>query len=181
MPPAKRGKVTTALQSLPSAPTSRTSSAESRDFLRRIGWDIDSINVHLCELRRHTARELGITGPQWMILMALEDLDNGDGVPVHVVSNRLGVNGSFVTTQSKLLEKRGFIRRKRSTSDARVVQMSLSTKTTKQLATLSTQQDTIEQFVVGDFDDRELSEFASKLSMLKDRLKNACLKVSLDL
>ncbi|MFQ3458236.1 hypothetical protein PMN64_33645 [Bradyrhizobium sp. UFLA01-814] len=37
--------------------------------------DIDSINVHLYELRWHTAGELGVTGPQWMILMALEDLD----------------------------------------------------------------------------------------------------------
>ncbi|MGY3585653.1 hypothetical protein ACVIGB_005292 [Bradyrhizobium sp. USDA 4341] len=29
------------------------------------------------------AGELGITGPQWMILAALEDLDKGDGVPVN--------------------------------------------------------------------------------------------------
>ncbi|WP_430649569.1 MarR family transcriptional regulator [Bradyrhizobium murdochi] len=39
------------------------------------------------------------------------------------------MRASFVTTQSKLLEKKGFLRRKPSTSDARVVQMSLTDKT----------------------------------------------------
>ncbi len=62
MPPAKRAKVTTTLPGLSTAATSGTSSAESRDFLCGLGLDIDSINVHLCELRWHTAGELSITG-----------------------------------------------------------------------------------------------------------------------
>ncbi len=83
---------------------------------------------------RATAKTLGISGPQWMILMALSDMDKGDGVPVNVVSKKLHVDSSFVTTQSKLLEKKGFLRRKTSTEDARIVQMSLTDKTYKHLA-----------------------------------------------
>ena len=68
--------------------------------------------MHLEEIRQFWAKTLGISGPQWMILMAMADLDKADGVPVNVVSKLLHVDPSFVTTQSKLLEKKGFLRRR---------------------------------------------------------------------
>ena len=72
---------------------------KNQDMVRRFAWEIASINVHLQELRYFWAKTLGISGPQWMILMALADLDRGDGVPVKVVSKMLHVDSSFVTTQ----------------------------------------------------------------------------------
>ncbi|MFG3594483.1 MarR family winged helix-turn-helix transcriptional regulator [Bradyrhizobium sp. RDI18] len=102
-------------------------------------WEIRSINLCLVELRQFRADELGITGPQWMILMALMELDRESGIPVNVVSQLMHVDPSFVTTQSKLLEKKGFLRRKPCTSDARVVQMSLTDKTYKHLASVAAQ------------------------------------------
>ena len=79
--------------------------------------------------------------------MALAEIDQDDGVPVNVVSKKLHVDPSFVTTQSKLLEKKGFIRRKTSTEDARIVQMSLTDKTYKQLASLASQQEALNEFI----------------------------------
>ena len=103
--------------------------------------------MHLEELRHFWAKTLGISGPQWMIIMALADLDKGEGVPVNAVSKLLHVDPSFVTTQSKLLEKKGFVRRKTSTEDARIVNMSLSDKTYKHLASLASQQETLNEFI----------------------------------
>ena len=94
---------------------------KNQDIVRRFSWEIASINVHLQELRSFWAKALGISAPQWMILMALADLDQGEGVPVKVVSKMLHVDPSFVTTQSKMLEKKGFMRRKTSEEDARIV------------------------------------------------------------
>lgn len=153
---------------------------EHQDVFWRFIWEITSINVHvdaLCQLR---AKALNISGPQWMIVMALTHLDDGDGVPVNVVSKLLHVDPSFVTTQSKLLEKRGFVRRKPSTADARVVQMSLTDKTYKHLASAASQQDAMNQFIFGNFDTREFAEFTSKLSALKIRLEKARLRLALD-
>ena len=45
---------------------------------------IASISVHREELRYFWANALGISGPQWMILMALAEIDQDDGVPVRV-------------------------------------------------------------------------------------------------
>jgi DNA-binding MarR family transcriptional regulator len=154
---------------------------KNQDTIRRFAWVINSVGVHLEELRYFWAKALGISGPQWMILMALADLDDKDGVPVNVVSKKLHVDPSFVTTQSKMLEKKGFMRRKTSGEDARVVQMSLTDKTYKHIAGLASQQEELNNFIFAEFSDRELSEFTAKLAALKTRLEKACLKVAMDL
>jgi MarR family transcriptional regulator, organic hydroperoxide resistance regulator len=153
---------------------------KNQDIVRRFSWEIASINVHLQELRSFWAKALGISAPQWMILMALADLDQGEGVPVKVVSKMLHVDPSFVTTQSKMLEKKGFMRRRTSEEDARVVQMSLTDKTYKQIANLASQQEALNEFIFAEFDDRELAAFTGKLAGLKNRLEKACLKVAID-
>ena len=156
-------------------------SAKNQDIVRQFTWEIASINVHLQELRYFWAKALGISGPQWMILMALADLDKGEGVSVKVVSKMLHVDSSFVTTQSKMLEKKGFMRRKTSSDDARIVQMSLTDKSYKHIANLASQQEALNEFIFAEFNDRELTEFTGKLASLKDRLEKACLKVAIDI
>jgi DNA-binding MarR family transcriptional regulator len=160
---------------------SKELAARNQDIVRRFAWEIVSINVHLQEIRYFWAKTLGISGPQWMILMALADLDQGEGVPVKVVSKMLHVDPSFVTTQSKMLEKKGFMRRKTSEDDARIVQMSLTDKTYKHIANLASQQEALNEFIFAEFDDRELTELTGKLALLKDRLEKACLKVAMDI
>jgi len=154
---------------------------KNQDAVRRFTWAIAAISVHLEELRYFWARKLGISGPQWMILMALADMDEADGVPVNAVSKKLHVDSSFVTTQSKLLEKKGFVRRKSSSEDARIVQMSLTDKTYKHLANLAAQQEELNAFIFAEFDGRALEEFTDKLVALQRRLEKACMKVTLDI
>ena len=152
---------------------------KNHDIARQFAWEIAAINVHLQEIRYFWAKALGVSGPQWMILIALADLDQGEGVSVKVVSKLLHVDPSFVTTQSKMLEKKGFMRRKTSGDDARVVQMSLTDKTYKHIAALASQQEELNNFIFAEFSDRELGEFTSRLAALKIRLEKACLKVSM--
>jgi DNA-binding MarR family transcriptional regulator len=162
------------------APAAKNPAAKNQDIIRQFTWQIASINVHLEEIRYYWAKALGISGPQWMILMALADLDQGDGVSVKAVSKMLHVDPSFVTTQSKMLEKKGFMRRKTSEEDARIVQMSLTDKTYKHMAALASQQEELNEFIFAEFGDRELTEFTGKLSALTKRLEKACLKVAMD-
>ena len=158
----------------------RLRSIGNLDIIRRFTWEISSINMHLEELRQFWARTLGISGPQWLILMAISDLDKDDGVPVNVVSKLLHVDPSFVTTQSKLLEKKALLRRRPSPTDARVVRLSLADKTQKHIASLNEQYKSIREFVFQEFDEEELAEFTTKLATLKTRLEKACVRISLD-
>ena len=154
---------------------------KNQDLIKRFTWAIAAIGVHLEELRCYWGKTLGISGPQWTILMALAEMDRDDGVPVNVVSKKLHVDSSFVTTQSKMLEKKGFIRRKSSAEDGRVVQMSLTDKTYKQLTSLASQQQALNEFIFAELNDRELGDMTDKLVALQSRLEKACLKVTLDI
>jgi DNA-binding MarR family transcriptional regulator len=156
------------------------SAKKDQGAVRRFSWEIASISAHLEELRQFWAKTLGISGPQWMIVVALADHDTGDGVPVNVVSKLLHVDPSFVTTQSKLLEKKGFVRRKTSAEDARIVQMSLTDKTRKHLANLASQQEALNEFIFSEFGERELNDLTGKLGALQRRLEKAVLKVVVD-
>jgi len=158
----------------------RHRSVGNLDIIKRFTWEISSINVHLEEIRQFWARTLGISGPQWMIVMAISDLDKDDGVPVNVVSKLLHVDPSFVTTQSKLLEKKGLLRRKPSPTDARVVRLSLTDKTQKHLASLAEQYKSIREYVFEEFNEHELSAFTEMLATLKNRLAKACTKAAVD-
>ncbi len=153
---------------------------KNQEVVRQFLWDIASINVHLDEIRHFWARELGISGPQWMILMAVGDLDTGNGVPVKDVSAMLHVDPSFVTTQSKMLEKNGFMRRVPSRQDARVVLMSLTDKASKKIALLASRRDSLSDFVLADFDDSALQDITSQLGKLKNRLQKAAVMLSVE-
>jgi DNA-binding MarR family transcriptional regulator len=154
---------------------------QNQDLVQEFIWDIVSINTHFEEIRYMLARILGISGPQWLILMAINDLDRGNGVSVRVVSEKLHVDPSFVTTQSKSLEKHGFMRRITSVDDARVVLMSLTDKACKQIAGLSLHQERLNDFIFSDLDDRALADITGKLTMLKNRLEKASLRFAAEI
>jgi MarR family transcriptional regulator, organic hydroperoxide resistance regulator len=162
-------------------PSHKASGDVCQDAFRKFPWEITSINVHLDQIRDFWAHNLGVTGPQWMILMAVSDLDQGDGVPVKDVSAALRVDPSFVTTQSKMLEKMSLLRRASSNQDARVVLMSLSEKARKHAANLSAKQELFSKFIFSEFNEATLRDILSKLASLENRLEKAALKLSADL
>jgi len=158
----------------------RQRALENLDIIKRFTLEISAINSHLEEVRQFWGKSLGVSAPQWMILIAISDLDKDDGVQINMVSKLLHVDPSFVTTQSKLLEQKGLLRRAPSPFDARVVRLSLTDKTKKHLASLAGQYDAFRKSVFEQFSEKELAEFTGKLASLNSRLEKACVKVALD-
>ncbi|QQN62295.1 MarR family transcriptional regulator [Bradyrhizobium diazoefficiens] len=156
----------------------RQHAIENLDITKHLTLEISSINRHLEEIRQLWGKTLGVSGPQWMILIAVSDFDQDAGVPVNVVSKLLHVDPSFVTTQSKILEQKDLLRRVPSPTDARVIRMSLTDKARKHLASLAEQFSAIRRFVFEEFDETELTAFTCKLITLNKRLGKMCLKVA---
>jgi DNA-binding MarR family transcriptional regulator len=150
----------------------------NHELVKQLNWEISAINVHLQDIHNCFAKVLGVSNPQWLILIALGDLNLGDGISVKAVAKQLHVDSSFVTTQSKMLEKKGFIRRKTSVNDARVVQMSLTDKTYKHMAKLASQQEELNKFIFMDFTESALEDFTGQLTALTKRIEKASLKVA---
>jgi MarR family transcriptional regulator, organic hydroperoxide resistance regulator len=155
--------------------------AKGQDLAKAFAWEVAATSVYFQEIRHFWAKVLGISGPQWMILMALSDQDTGEGVSVKDVSKMLHVDASFVTTQSKMLEKKGFIRRRTSEDDARVVKMSLTDKSYKQIANLESRQEKLNAFIFEEFSNDDLQTFVAKLASLNRRLEKASVRVALDI
>jgi DNA-binding MarR family transcriptional regulator len=153
----------------------------NQDMVQKLLWDIISTNIHLDEIQNFWAKSLNISSPQWMILMALTDLDHGQGVPVKDVSAKLHVDRSFITVQSKLLESDGFIRRIPSRDDARVVLLSLSAKARRQISDLSARQELLAKFICADLQAPELKDFLGQLALLKAKLEKAAIKLFADI
>ena len=154
--------------------------AQHRDYglSHQIIWDFVSISNHLEDIRRSWAKLFGISGSQWLILMAINDLDQGGGVSVGDVSAKIHAVSTFVTTQTKILEKLGLVIRVSSTVDARVVLMSLSPAARQQIADLSVRWEALHSFIFRDFDAKSMSDVKDKLEMLKRRAKTAVARVT---
>lgn len=153
-----------------------------RDFglSHQIIWDFVSISNHLEDIRRSWAKLFGISGSQWLILMAISDLDQGSGVSVGDVSAKIHAVSTFVTTQTKVLERRGMITRVPSATDGRVVLMSLSEPARQQIAELSARWEALHAFIFRDFDAKSMSDVKDKLELLKQRAKTAVARVSVE-
>lgn len=147
---------------------------------QRFPWEIASIRVYLEDLQSFWAAGLGITTPQLRILMALADHGSDAGMPVSTISRILHVNPSFITTQSKCLERLGFVCRQSSSEDARIVRLSLADSTFKRLAALRPQAEKLEQFIFAEFRDSEIVDLSDKLARIKNRLAKARLALAAD-
>jgi DNA-binding MarR family transcriptional regulator len=139
------------------------------------------VNARLEQTRRCWAGALGVSGPQFSIIAAVADLDSGIGVSVKNVSAVLNVDPSFVTTQSKDLERNGYLLRLTSEHDARVVLMSLSDKARQQIQNLSPHQDLLYEMIFAEFDEHALYVLADQLASLEGRLERANLLIGLDI
>ena len=160
----------------------RKSSDRCQNAADRLEWEITSTSVRLEELRDFWAQAIKVTGPQWMIMMVLANPDDRSaGLYVGAVSRALRVDQSFVGTQSRLLEKKGFVRRESSPEDARVVNLSLTDRARKQMASLAARRSELSEFIYADLDLRELAELTKTISSIKTRLEKAILKASADL
>ena len=159
----------------------QSTSGRNTKSLEEFLWNIISISSDFEEISFVWAQMLGITLHQWMILMAIKDLDRGDGVSVKVVSAQMHSDPSVVTAQSKSLEKHGFLRRVSSSEDARVVLMSLTDKASKNIAALHSNRESIRGAIFSDLSDRDLRDLNEKLSTLRERFRKAAKRLAAEL
>ena len=93
------------------------------------------------EVRHFWTKVLGIHGPQWMIVMALQHLDQGESIHVQAIADLLQVNPTFVTSQSRFLENKGLIERKAAGQNPTGTMLSLTERARRLLAELDSQQE----------------------------------------
>lgn len=150
------------------------------DATQQVVQALERIIKLVAEVQIYWAKPLEVTVPQWSIIAGIKELDIGNGTSVGEVARRCRVDPSFVTAQSKILEKEQLIQRWQSKDDGRVVLMSLSPKGAAGLEVVELKQRTLNSFLFTDFSHDERMLLAALLQRLERRLLKAPLVLQLD-
>ncbi|WP_407169183.1 MarR family winged helix-turn-helix transcriptional regulator [Bradyrhizobium sp. ORS 111] len=142
-------------------------------------WNIVEIHSQLEEIHKSWAQMLGITEPQWLILMAIDELDEGRGVPGIAVASKLRIHPAFVTNQTKKLENMEFLTRVTSPDDARFLQMSLTQRARAEIANLSIKRQALNSTMFGELDEDSLRYLNKRLTSIAKNSRLASQKLSI--
>lgn len=104
---------------------------------------VRSLDFLISEVQAKWASALSLTVPQWNMFVIVAESHEHDGLPVKSVAEAMRVNSSFVVNQSRPLEQLGLIRRKNSSTDKRLVYLSVTPKGLKELGALDESRSTI--------------------------------------
>ncbi|MBH5396233.1 MarR family transcriptional regulator [Bradyrhizobium sp. CNPSo 4010] len=146
-----------------------------KDFI----WNIVEIHSQLEEINKGWAGMMGITEPQWLILMAIDELDQGRGVPGIAVANKLRIHPAFVTNQTKKLEEAGFLSRMTSPDDARFLQISLTQKALSEITNLSKMREALNSTMFTGLDETSLDYLNKRLAAIAKNSQLASQKLSI--
>ncbi|MGY4167734.1 MarR family winged helix-turn-helix transcriptional regulator [Bradyrhizobium sp. USDA 4529] len=141
-------------------------------------WNIVEIHSQLEAIHKSWAEMLGITEPQWLILMAIDELDQGRGVSGIAVANKLRIHPAFVTNQTKKLETMEFLARVTSPDDARFLQISLTKKARAEITKLSDKRQALYSTIFGGLDEDSLEYLNRRLSSIAKNSRLASQKLN---
>ena len=93
---------------------------------RTLVSDLFTIAARMEMVRTHLGRRLGITGPQYSLMVAVAHLQGQTGVSVGALAEALHVSSAFVATETGKLGRRGFLLKRTNPQDRRSVLLSIA-------------------------------------------------------
>lgn len=142
-------------------------------------WNIVEIHSQLQQIHKSWAQMLGITEPQWLVLMAVDELDQGRGVSGVAVATKLRIHPAFVTNQTKRLEQLELLVRVTSPEDARFLQISLTQKARTEITNLSIKRQSISSTMFSGLDQESLRYLNRRLTSIAKNSRLASQKLSI--
>lgn len=100
--------------------------AGSDDRFRQLVYDLLTISVRMETAREHLAHRLGVSGPQYSILMAIARLQDRHGVRVGGVAKALHVTSAFIATETGRLARLGLLSKSPNPKDRRGILLALT-------------------------------------------------------
>ena len=104
---------------------------------RQLVYDLLTISVRMETVRTHLAWRIGISGPQYSVLVAIAQFQGADGVSVGKVAEVLHVSGAFITAETRELDRLGLVMKAINPRDRRGVLLRLTPKGERQMIALS--------------------------------------------
>jgi MarR family transcriptional regulator, organic hydroperoxide resistance regulator len=140
--------------------TSRTAllvEGNDRPF-RELVRDLVDFSARLQEIREAIARGMGVTSPQYNVLMTLSQF--GDDVTVGDLAARLRVSVPFVVTETRRLEALGLLEKRPDAVDRRRVMLLLTAKARAALRDIAPLQVSVNDVLFSTLSARDFSTLA---------------------
>ena len=99
---------------------------EGDKLFRQLVYDLLTVSNRMSLVREHLGKRLGISPPQYSLLMAIIQLQGEAGVGASALARLLHVSTAFVATETGKLEQMGLISKRADPSDGRAVRLSLT-------------------------------------------------------
>jgi len=93
---------------------------------RRLVYDLRTISSRMAVVREHLGSRMGITAPQFSLLMAVGQSQGARGVGVTAVARALHVSSAFVATETGKLAQTGLLTKRANPKDRRGVLLRLT-------------------------------------------------------
>lgn len=100
---------------------------------RQLLYDISIAASHLESARAYLASHLGVTSPQYNMIMVIAQYEGSAGLSVNEIADHLHVSGTFVTAEIKKLVRLGMVIKEPNPADARSVLIRLSEEGDRQV------------------------------------------------
>lgn len=88
--------------------------------------DLFTIADRMEAVREHFGRWMGISGPQYSLMVAIAHMQGVDGVNVGAVARALHVSSAFIASESGKLARKGLLSKRTSPQDRRGVLLSVA-------------------------------------------------------
>jgi MarR family transcriptional regulator, organic hydroperoxide resistance regulator len=93
---------------------------------RTLVSDLFTIAARMEAVREHLGHRLGISGPQYSLLIAVAHLQGGTGVSVGAVAQAMHVSSAFVASETGKMARVGLLLKRANPQDRRGVLLSLA-------------------------------------------------------
>jgi DNA-binding MarR family transcriptional regulator len=98
----------------------------SDERFRRLIYDLLTVTSRMAMVREYLSERMGISAPQYSLLMAIGQFQGQQGVGVTAVAKLLHVSSAFVATETGKLEQVGLLAKRTNPKDRRAVQLNLT-------------------------------------------------------
>jgi MarR family transcriptional regulator, organic hydroperoxide resistance regulator len=88
--------------------------------------DLFTVASRMEIVRAHLGRRMGISGPQYSVLVAVAHLQGGRGVSVGTVAQAMHVSSAFIASETGKMARRGLLLKRPNPDDRRGVLLSLT-------------------------------------------------------
>jgi MarR family transcriptional regulator, organic hydroperoxide resistance regulator len=178
--PTRRRRTTTP-SALPPTTSRRALLRGSSDHdFRVLVADLLTISSRMEMVRGHLGSRMGVSGPQYSVLIAIAHLQGEHGVSVGALAKALHVSNAFIATETGKLAQRGLLHKRANPKDRRGILLRIAPAGRIEIGKIGDEIRTINDLFFGALDAKAFAALSNAVGALVHSSRKAIQYVSVE-